>query len=113
MEEITHNNVPEALREISKDISEILRLHRQIYNTTKQPDFPDRTDIHGASEETGWSVATIYTKVNKRTIPFRKVKGSKTLIFSRLELREWLKNGRQETKQEMEERANDFLVKHK
>jgi predicted DNA-binding transcriptional regulator AlpA len=109
MEEITHNNLPEALTEIRKDVSEILKLHRQFYNTQKQPDLPDILDIKQAAELLGYKVSSCYSMVNRKILPAKKIKGSKKLFFSRAELLEILQ--RKETRAETEQRANDYVVK--
>jgi predicted DNA-binding transcriptional regulator AlpA len=111
MKEITHNNLPEALTEISKEVSEILRLHRQFYKYRKLPELPDILDIKQAAELLGYKVSSVYSMCNRSILPYKKIKGSKKLFFSRAELLEILQ--RKETRAETEQRANDYLVSKK
>jgi hypothetical protein len=55
--------------------------------------------------------ATLYNKVQNRVIPFHR-KGKK-LFFLKSEIDEWLKEGRVRTKNEIKERASDYLAKKK
>ncbi|GGD60724.1 hypothetical protein GCM10011514_25850 [Emticicia aquatilis] len=57
--------------------------------------------IQEASTMLNLAVPTIYSMVNKRSIPFNKIDGQKKLYFSKNELNEWLKNGRKLTKTEL------------
>jgi hypothetical protein len=75
MKEITHNNVPEALTEIRKDVSEILKLHRQFYNTQKLPELPDILDINQAAELLGYKVSSIYSMCNRSILPYSQERG--------------------------------------
>jgi excisionase family DNA binding protein len=53
------------------------------------------------------SVATIYTKVSKGELPV--MKRSKRLYFSRIELTEYLKQGRKKTNSEIDAEAEAYL----
>jgi excisionase family DNA binding protein len=55
------------------------------------------------------SVPTIYSKVSKGELPF--MKRSKRLYFSKSELLEYVKGGRQQTNAEIESKANLYLKK--
>lgn len=57
------------------------------------------------------SVATLYTKSSKGEIPV--MKRSKRIYFSKLELTEYLKQGRKLTSGEKMEEANTFLASQK
>lgn len=55
--------------------------------------------------------ATIYEKVQKRKIPFRR--SGKKLIFLKSEIDEWLRSGRQKTYSEISAQADEYLTKKK
>jgi predicted DNA-binding transcriptional regulator AlpA len=76
---------------------------------SKQPDQPDLLNIHQAAELLGYKVSSVYSMCNRSILPYKKIKGSKKLFFSRAELLEILQ--RKETRAETEERANDYMVK--
>jgi hypothetical protein len=71
----------------------------------------DKIDIKTASELTGFTVSTLYSKVSRRSINSYKIHGSKKIWFSRSELLKTINNGRRETQTEIEERASDYMVK--
>ena len=51
---------------------------------------------------------TIYDWIHKKLIPFHKTPGSKTLVFLRSEIDDWLKTGRRKTQSE----KDDFIKKY-
>jgi len=56
------------------------------------------------------SVYTIYGLVHKRSIPFIK-KGNR-LYFQKKVIDEWLENSRQLTREELEEKVDEYLLKN-
>ena len=52
---------------------------------------------------------TIYDWVHKKIIPFHKTPGSKTLVFLKSEIDEWMKSGRRKTQHEKATLANNYL----
>lgn len=70
----------------------------------------DFMNIKQASSFTQIAVATIYDYTHKKKIPFSKV--GKKLIFSKKELTEWIKNHRKQTKNEIEEQANNWILRN-
>ena len=85
------------------------------YNTNKntqpihQPE--QLLTIQEAAEFLTLSVATMYSKVSKNEIPFMK-KG-KRLYFSRIELLEYVKQGRSKSNTEIEQEAEMYLSNNK
>jgi excisionase family DNA binding protein len=69
-------------------------------NQTVKTDRYEWFNIHQASSFLGLAVQTIYQKVCELEIPFHK-KGKK-LWFLKSELDQWLKDGRQKTRKEIE-----------
>lgn len=57
------------------------------------------------------SVPTVYGLVHQNKIPFHK-KG-KRLYFLKSEILEWLKSGKHQTKSELENQADAYLLKNK
>lgn len=60
----------------------------------------DMMNVTEAAEYLTLSIATVYTKVSKKEIPYSKC--GKRLYFSRLELSEFIKVGRQLTNEEIQ-----------
>jgi excisionase family DNA binding protein len=70
---------------------------------------PERfLSIQEASELLNLSVPTVYSKVSKGELPF--MKRSKRLYFSRTELLEYLKDGRNKSNSEIEQEAETHLL---
>lgn len=80
------------------------------------PSAEQETDILFTVEEAAnflhLSIATIYTKISKRELPVIKNKGSKRCYFSKSDLVNYLKSGRQKTMTEIEEAAEKHLKKN-
>jgi excisionase family DNA binding protein len=89
----------------------ILDIKHQPVNTEliKQPE--QLLTIQEAAEFLTLSVPTIYSKVSKNEIPFMK-KG-KRLYFSRIELLEYVKQGRSKSNTEIEQEAEMYLSNNK
>ena len=56
------------------------------------------------------SVYTIYGLVHKRSIPY--IKKGKRLYFQKKVIDEWLESSSQLTREELEEKANEYLLKN-
>lgn len=76
---------------------------------TQEQNINDLGGIELAVEITGWTKATVYTKVHHRTMPFIKKQGIKKLFFSRSKLLAWLNDGQKATRQEIQEQAKHSL----
>jgi len=61
----------------------------------KSENVSDFIDIENASKYTGIAIATLYDYTHKKKIPFNKV--GKKLIFSKIQLSEWINAHRKET----------------
>jgi excisionase family DNA binding protein len=102
---LTFEQLPEAVTMLSKEINEIKKL-LTLKQEMQQPATEPRDQlltIQEAAEFLNLSVATIYSKVSKCEIPV--MKRSKRLYFSRTELTEYIKEGRQKTVAEIEAEA--------
>ncbi len=82
-------------------------IHRGISNNLPEADHP--ITIQQVSEQTKLSVATLYGYVSRNEIPFSKRPNSKRLWFSRMEITNWLLEGRKKTIAEISNEANTYL----
>jgi len=64
-------------------------------------------NIQEAAEFLSLTVPTMYSKVSKREIPC--MKRSKRLYFSRIELLDYLKEGRRQSNAEIEAKAAEYI----
>jgi hypothetical protein len=104
MIEINHNNLPEAVSELFNELSSIKNL---LLNQNNQPETDQLLTIQQTGEFIKLTPATIYGLVSKNSIPYSK-KG-KRLYFSKQELINWIKEGRQKTITEISNEANTFV----
>jgi excisionase family DNA binding protein len=77
--------------------------------TTEHPD--QLLTIQQAAEFLNLTVPTIYSKVSKRELPV--MKRSKRLYFSRIQLMEYVKEGRKKSNAEIEQESNQYLTTKK
>ena len=68
-------------------------------------------NVDGTSKLIDLAVPTIYGLVNQKKIPHYKKSGR--LYFVKSEIIEWIKSGKQETKSELENRADEYLSKNR
>ncbi len=71
----------------------------------------DLLTVHEAAEFLTLAVPTIYSMVSRGTLPF--MKRSKRIYFSRTELVDFLKAGRNQTTAEMAANADQYIIKRK
>ena len=109
---ISFDQLPQQVYELSLQLQEMKQLVIQaIANKPEQePDVPNM-DINQAAEFLGLKKATVYSKVSKGDLP--RNKPAKRLYFSKKDLTAYLRQGRNTTKSEIEERASAYLVKSK
>ncbi|MCK9291653.1 MAG: helix-turn-helix domain-containing protein [Bacteroidales bacterium] len=86
---------------------------KEVYHETKTTEPKEQPEqlltIQEAADFLNLSVATMYGKVHKRELPF--MKRSKRLYFSRTELMEYLKAGRQKPFSEIDQEAEAYQYK--
>lgn len=110
MEQITHNNLPEALTQLRTDVSEIKRLLLEKSNE-HTPEGDTLLNIQQAAALLNLSVTTLYGYVSRAEIPV--MKKSKRLYFSKKELFDFVKAGKRKTVSEIEADAENSLANHK
>ncbi len=100
-EEFKFEDLPNIIAENNRLLVEL----KQLLSTAKLPTQPpsDLMDIHEAGEMLRLTKATMYSKVSKNELPYKKF-GAK-LFFSRSELTAMLKEGRVKSKSENAEVA--------
>jgi excisionase family DNA binding protein len=86
-----------AIKEVLKEELQYLKPHQ-----------PETFSIKEAAEYLKLKIATLYEKTSRKLIPHFK-KGNK-LYFSRLELEEWVRTGKVQSQEEIEEAASTYLV---
>lgn len=89
-------------------------VRKVIAETPSQPAQPEPETVFTVEEAAKFlhlSVPTIYTKISKRELPVIKNKGSKRCYFSKSDLIDYLKQGRQKTGTEIEKEAEKYLSK--
>lgn len=104
MEHFTFEQLPHAVSLLHEKLSHIERLL-----TGQQPKEKAKAilNVTEAAAFLHLSVATLYTKVSGREIPFSK--RGKRLYFHRSELEEWIAQGRKKTLEEIRQEASLYV----
>lgn len=68
-------------------------------------------NVDGTSKFIDLAIPTIYGLVHQKKIPHYKKSGR--LYFMKSEILEWIKSGKQESKSDIEIRANEYLSKNR
>ena len=110
-QEITFEQLPQAVAMLTKEISEIKQLLLQ--KSDQKPVTPTENllTVQEAANFLNLSVPTVYSKVSKGELPV--MKRGKKLHFSNTELMLYLKNGRKKTYSEIDREAENYLQKHR
>lgn len=108
--EITFENLPKAVTQLTNEVSEIKRLLLQRGNEP-QPESEQLLTIQQAGEMLNLTVPTLYGYVSRAEIPV--CKRGKRLYFPKLELLQWIKEGRKKTLAETASEADQYLIKRK
>jgi len=100
MENLTFDQLPHAVSQLHEKMS---RIERLLLEQRPQQEAEAILNIKEAAALLHLSVATLYTKVSCRELPFSK--RGKRLYFHRSELEEWVRQGRKKTVSEIREEA--------
>ena len=94
-------------------INEVSELKALLLKKSEKPTEPndELLTIEQAAEFLCLTVPTIYSKVSKRKLPF--MKREKRLYFSKKELTEYIKQGRNKTVSEINAEADTYLSNNK
>jgi len=107
MEDITFEKLPQAVAHLIRKVENLEFLLKQKVQPSNQLD-NQLLNIQQVSELIHLQVPTIYSYVQKREIPFSK-KG-KRLYFSKDEIIDWVKKGKQKTASETQLEVDKFLT---
>ena len=90
-------------------------LAEQISENIKKAIAPSNTSIDEAfmtiietAKLINLAKSSIYSLVHQKKIPFNKV--GKRLYFSKVDILQWIKNGKHNTKSEIETKADEYLM---
>ena len=103
---LSFDELPQAVSEIFSKLSSIERLLQEKYDSEKSNEDQLLT-IQQAAEVLDLAVPTIYGYVHRSEIPYSKIK--KRLYFSKKEITDWIKTGRQKTVSEINASAEESL----
>ncbi|UEG50873.1 helix-turn-helix domain-containing protein [Ferruginibacter lapsinanis] len=108
--EITFENLPKALSLLSNEVSEIKRLLLSKSNESV-PETDQLLTVQDAAKFLTLSVPTVYSLISKNALPC--MKRSKRVYFSKIELINYLKQGKKKTVSELAVETDNFLSKKK
>lgn len=108
---LTFDQLPQAVTMLANEVSKLKNLLIEGRDQTpiNQPD--QLLTVQQTAEFLNLAVPTIYGKVSKGEIPYMK-KG-KRLYFSRIELMDYIKGGRQKTNAEIEQEVHATISNSK
>lgn len=108
--EITFDQLPAAVSNLACEVSEIKRL-LQKKETNPQPEADELLTVQDTAKFLSLSVPTVYTLISKGDLPV--MKRSKRCYFSKVELINYLKQGRKKTLAETKAEAENYLLNKK
>jgi excisionase family DNA binding protein len=108
--DITFENLPLAVSQLQNQLNNIERLLLDKSNDNPQ-ESEQLLTIKQTSNLLNLSVPTLYSKVQRAEIPV--CKRGKRLYFSKLDLMEWIKQGKRKTKADIESEVETYLVNKK
>jgi excisionase family DNA binding protein len=113
-DEITFNNLPEAVKHLIKDVEEIKNLllnqsasQKPIINNGGTEN--DILTVEEVAQKLGLEKATVYNMTSKRQIPYFKSGGR--IYFDRVQLTQWIRRDRRKTIKELHDEANLAIQK--
>ena len=106
---LTFEQLPGAVTRLSRKLEVIEKLLLSKFDQTGSETSDQLLTVEEAAEFLRLSTPTIYSKVSRGELPF--MKRSKRLYFSKTELMEYVKEGRQQTNAEIDSEANIHLKK--
>ena len=112
MQTITFDQLPETVTQLFEKVENIERLLIQ-KTSVPQPDSDQLLTIELAGKFLNLSVATLYDRVHKQTIPVCKRAGTKRLYFSKKALTDYILQGKRPTIAEVQEQADNYIANRK
>ncbi len=90
--------------QITENIKNELQIHPQ--KVTQEDEF---LNIDELSQLIGLTKPTIYGHVHRNTVPF--IKKGKMLRFSKIDILNWLQDGKSKSKADIDNQVNEYLAK--
>lgn len=111
MENLTFDQLPQAVTMLTKEVSELKRL---LIEKQEQPtDQPEQLlTIDEVATLLHLTKPTVYSKVSKNELP-GVCKQGKRLYFDRQAIIDWIKQGRKKSNAEIEQEAEAYLLNKK
>lgn len=104
--QISFEEMPDMIAKISSKLESIESLLREHHQNPAMVDEDLILGVKETAEFLGLSIQTIYSKVSRGDLPF--MKRSKKLYFSKLELMDYLKQGKRVSNSEIERLAGQL-----
>lgn len=109
MEHLTFNDLPQAISQLCQKLDTIERLLVEQGKPESVEPHDELLTVKEAAKFLGISVPTLYSKKSRGEIPVCKPAGSKKLFFSKMELTEYIKSGKQKSNAEIEAEAQHYI----
>lgn len=110
METLTFNELPKAVTDLQETVNNIQRLLLQKSNE-HQPEADEVLTVQDTAKFLSLSVPTVYGLISKGELPV--MKRSKRCYFSKVELMNYLKQGRKKTAAEIAVETDEYLTNKK
>ena len=112
MQKLTFEQLPSAISQLFEKVLKIEELLHQKQETGEHQKTDDELlTVEQAAVFLNLKKSSIYSKVSRNELPV--MKRSKKLYFSKLELMQYLKDGRVKTNAELEAEAETYLSNNK
>jgi excisionase family DNA binding protein len=110
METISFEQLPQAVTRLCEDMA-FVKKHLLNMSNEPQPETDELLTVQGAAKFLSLSVTTVYTLISKGELPV--MKRSKRCYFSKVELINYLKQGRKKTLAETATEVDNYLTTKK
>jgi len=107
--ELTFDNLPTQVSQINDRLDKIEKLLKQQNNNKPESNEDDLLTVKEAAQFLHLSVPTVYSKCQRRELPYIKPNGSKRLYFSKNDLLNWMKGNKRKSHQDIEEKADEYI----
>jgi len=105
--ELSFDQLPKAVSNLQETVNEIKRLLQEKSNPGPQPETDELLTVQDTAKFLSLSVPTVYGLISKGELPV--MKRSKRCYFSKIELINYLKQGRKKTNTEVKTEAEKHI----
>ena len=105
--ELTFDQLPKAVSNLQETVNDIKRLLQEKSNPGPQPETDELLTVQDTAKFLSLSVPTVYGLISKGELPV--MKRSKRCYFSKIELINYLKQGRKKTNTEIKAEAEKHI----